>query len=197
MRETTAMPPMSLRNSLKILSQYDPERWGLSGSLRRQGLWIHDVQAPPPRLCSVTICPAPLESSRQGPEGWLTLDRARELSIVGQNKESCSLLSRTVQRAFLSGFLWRALRLLYRMIFQEHFHAEQLCARRFSFSLFFNLEKLHYFVYRCFVCMYVCMCTMYMSGAHRNQKRPQHLLGPELQTVRSCPVGTGNQTQVL
>lgn len=72
----------------------------------------------------VTIFPAPLESSRQGPEGWLTLDRAGELSSVGQNKESCSLLSRTVQRAFLSGFLWRAWWLLYWMIILEHFHAK-------------------------------------------------------------------------
>lgn len=196
MREATAMPPMSLRNSLKILPQYGPECWGLSGSLRRQGLWIHDAQAPPPRLCSVTICPAPLESSRQGSEGWLTLDRAGELSIVAQNRVMFSAFQNSSE-SVPEWFSMEGLAAPVLNDFSGTFSCQQLCARRFSFSLFFNLEKLHYFVYRCFVCMYVCMCTMYMPGAHRNQKRPQHLLGPELQTVLSCPVGTGNQTQVL
>ena len=46
--------------------------------------------------------------------------------------------------------------------------------------------------YECFVCMYVCMCTMCVSGASEGQKGVSHLLE---QITVSHHVGVENCTQ--
>lgn len=45
--------------------------------------------------------------------------------------------------------------------------------------------------------LHVCPCTTCVPGAFRGQKRVIFLLGSELKTVVSCPVGAGNWTRVL
>lgn len=41
-------------------------------------------------------------------------------------------------------------------------------------------------------CQYVCMCTMFVYGAHGGQKRVFDSLGPEIQMVVSYQVGAEN-----
>lgn len=44
---------------------------------------------------------------------------------------------------------------------------------------------------------HICPCVAYVPGAFRDLKRVIFLLGLELKTVVSCPVGAGNWTRVL
>ena len=56
-------------------------------------------------------------------------------------------------------------------------------------------------MYFYFICMgilrHVCLCTIYVPGAHRSQQRRLGTLELELQTIESHHVGAGNQIQVL
>lgn len=64
-----------------------------------------------------------------------------------------------------------------------------------SFFSFFLDLFLFYFVPECF-CLHVFMCTTYMSGAHRDQKRESDTIELELQRVVNYYMSTGDQTRV-
>lgn len=55
------------------------------------------------------------------------------------------------------------------------------------------LLLLYYFIYMV-VFLYMCLYSVYISGAHGEQKRVSDILKLELQTVVCCRVGAENGT---
>lgn len=49
----------------------------------------------------------------------------------------------------------------------------------------------------CAFCLYVCLCTTYVPGAHKGRKVSSGPLEQELQIVVSCCAGAGNWTRAL
>lgn len=96
-------------------------------------------------------------------------------------------LSRSLTGLFIYTFLFSILlRALLRTSRNEASHEVMFSGLIFKDLLFFYL-------FRCYVCTFVCMCV----GAHRGQKRASDLLELELQAVTGCKlatVGARNQT---
>jgi Flp pilus assembly protein TadB len=67
----------------------------------------------------------------------------------------------------------------------------------FYFILFYYILFYFIILYAQVFCLHACLCTTYVLGARRVQKRMLVSLEPELETVVSHHVGAVNQTQVL
>lgn len=69
-----------------------------------------------------------------------------------------------------------------------------------SGAIFPVLQTENYIHWRFIMCMSslpICICTTCMLSIHRCQKRELDILVLELQTVMSCQMGSGQQTQVF